>query len=290
MPPKRPITAKAEPALVPLSTVFCADDADVVIRAAGTRDFRVHKLVLSLASPIFKDMFTVPQLPTNTPDTLPHVDVDESAETWEKILRTTYPMSNPAIDDLGDLESLLLAAKKYEMQFVIDSYVKGLEDRGFIQQDPLRLYAIACACGLEDQAKHVARSAELLMVTGHTDAGDLRGLTVGSYHNLVSFLAQRDSEWHQLLSKARIPTDSPCECGTSWKVGLYNGIKTDLKGPYLQREEIYLKALQDRLRQLRCMTKSCSTGDSEIRAFIEQMVKKREDLCDKLMYEKQYVP
>ena len=279
-----------DPVPVSPSAAFCADDADVVIRAAGTRDFQVHKLILSVASPIFKDMFTIPQPLTDTPDTLPHVDVNEPAETWEKILRTTYPMSNPTIDDLGDLESLLLTAKKYEMQFVIDSYVKGLEDRGFIQQDPLRLYAIACACGLEDQAKHVARSAELLMVTGHTDAGDLRGLTVGSYHNLVSFLVQRDNQWHQLLSQTRIPADSSCECDTSWKAGLYNGIKADLKGPYLQKEEIYLKALQDRLRQLRCKTRSCSTGDSEIRAFIEQMVKKREELCDKLMYEKQYVP
>ena len=281
-----------DPVPVSLSAAFCADDADVVIRAAGTRDFHVHKLILSVASPIFKDMFTVLQPLTDTADTLPHVDVDEPAETWEKILRTTYPMSNPTIDDLGDLESLLLTAKKYEMQFVIDSYVKSLEDRRFIRQDPLRLYAIACACGLEDQAKHVARSAELLTVTGHADAGDLRGLTVGSYHNLVSFLAQRDSEWHQLLSEARIPADPSCDCNTSWKMGLYNGIKTDLKGPYLRREEIYLKALQDRLRfrQPKCMSKSCSTGDPEIRTFVERMVKEREDLCDKLMCEKKYAP
>jgi hypothetical protein len=94
----------------------------VVIRVAGTLDFRAHKLMLSLVSPFFKTMFTVPQPPTNTPDTLPHIDVHESAKTWENILRTIYPMPNPVVDDLHDLESLLLTATKYEMQSVIDAY------------------------------------------------------------------------------------------------------------------------------------------------------------------------
>ena len=81
MSPEESSTAEAKPAAVSLSTVFCADDADVVIRVAGTLDFHVHKLMLSLVSPFFKTMFTVSQPPTNTPDILPHVDVHESVET-----------------------------------------------------------------------------------------------------------------------------------------------------------------------------------------------------------------
>ena len=99
MPPEKSTTPEAKPTAVPLSAVFSADDADVVIRVAGTLDFRVHKAMLSLVSPFFKAMFTVPQPPTNTPDTLPHVDVHESAEAWEHILRTIYPIPNPVIDD-----------------------------------------------------------------------------------------------------------------------------------------------------------------------------------------------
>ena len=149
MVPKISNTAEAESAAVPLSTVFCADDADVVIRAAGTLDFRAHKFILSLVSPIFKDMFTVPQPPTGTPGTLPQVDVDESAETWENILRTIYPMPHPTIDNIHDLKSLLFAAKKYEMQPLVDVHKNGLGNPTFVQDVPLRLYAIACACGLE---------------------------------------------------------------------------------------------------------------------------------------------
>ena len=49
------------------------------------------------------------------PVILPRVDVDESAGTWERILQTIYPTPNPNIDNVDDLESLLLAAKKYKM-------------------------------------------------------------------------------------------------------------------------------------------------------------------------------
>ena len=81
MPSEESTAGDSEPAAIPLSTVFCADDADVVIRTAGPLDFHVHKPILSLVSPVFKAMFTLPQPPTNTPDTLPHIDVEESAGT-----------------------------------------------------------------------------------------------------------------------------------------------------------------------------------------------------------------
>ena len=46
MPSKKTATAATDStAVVPLSTDFCADDADVVIRASGTLDFRVHKAI-----------------------------------------------------------------------------------------------------------------------------------------------------------------------------------------------------------------------------------------------------
>ena len=266
---------------VPLSTVFCADDADVIVRAAGTRDFRVHKPMLSFVSSVFKAMFTHPQPPIDTLDTLQHVDVEGSAETWENILRTIYPMPNPIIDNLHNLESLFLAALKYKIKPIIDIYKTDLENRVFIREDPLRLYAIACACGLEDQAKHVARNAELATVTRRSNAGDLMGLTVGSYHNLVSFLTRRDNQWRQIFASTRIPEYIHCKCDKST---LYAKIKKDLRVSYLQTEEIYLKALEERSRSRQSGCRgNCSIGDLEIKAFIEGAVKGREELCNKLI-------
>ena len=152
----------------------------------------------------------------------------------------------------------------------------------------LHLYAVGCACGFEDQAKYVARNAELPTVMAHSDVGDLRGLTLGPYHNLVSFLAQSDSEWTQILVDAKIPQGICCNCDEKLTWDLYNRIKMDLKGPYLRTEEVYrvyLRALEDRSRQLGCTAKSCSVTDLKIKAFIEEAAKERERLCDKFVPE-----
>ena len=282
MPSGSSSTAEPKLAPVPLSTVFCTDDADVIIRAAGTYDFRVHKPILSLVSPFFKDMFTVPQPPTDTPDTLPHVDVEESAETWDYILRTIYPVPHPIVNNLDYLESLPLAAKKYEMQYVIDSHIGSFKNRLLIRQDPLHLYAVACACGFDDQAKYVAKHAERLAVTRRSNASSLKGLTVESYHRLTSFLAERDNEWYPTLRKTGIPH---CRCSNSFT--LYNNIKDNLKVVYFLAEEIYLKALEDpaRLPDPGCnLAEGCAMAASRIKAYIERRVKQRDAVCLKYFW------
>jgi len=260
--------------------------------AAGTIDFRVHKCLLSPVSPIFKTMFTVPQPPTDAPGTLPHVDVTESPETWETIFRTIYPTPTPVIDSIDDLGYLFLAAEKYKTQFVIDSHENGFRDREFIQRDPLRLYAIACACGFEECAKYVARNAENLAVTRRPNADNLEGLTVASYHRLVSFIADRDDQWCRSLSRASISVVYDCGCDRRLREGLVNNIKEALKCPSHQPEEIYLRALEERSRLcLRAcgMGFTCLMASTRIKPFIERMVEEREISCDKLMCDKQYV-
>lgn len=59
--------------------------ADVVLRSSDGIDFRVHRIVLSLASPFFKEMFTLPQ-PTSEPE-VPIIPMSESALLLDKALR-----------------------------------------------------------------------------------------------------------------------------------------------------------------------------------------------------------
>ena len=139
-------------------------------------------------------MFTIPQPPADTPGVLSHVDVQDPPKAWENIIRTIYPIPNPAIDNLDDLESLL-TAKKYEMEFVINSHKLCFENLEFVREDPSRLYAIAYAGGLEEQAKYVASRAEFSTVLGRSSVSHLKCLIWDSYHRLVSFLVEKNKEW-----------------------------------------------------------------------------------------------
>jgi len=286
MPPGRSNAGATRPtATVPLSTVFCADDADVVIRAAGARDFRVHKLILSLASPMFKDMLTLPQ-PAS--DTLPHVDVQESPEIWSNILHTIYPLPNPTIDNLGDLESLLRAAKKYEIQFIIDPHKKVFKNRELIKKDPLRLYAIACACGFEDEAKYVARNADTLTVARPQGDFALDGVPAATYSRLIAFLVQRDSELRPIFEEGWRSFKSQCLClrRRSAGEGLYGKTEIKLAMQYVQMEEVYLSALEDRsfYDGGGCSGTDCAVSTGGINKFLKGMFAERERVCDKFMW------
>ena len=139
----------------------------------------------------------------------------------------------------------------------------------------------------------MARNPELLTVTRRFDVGDSMLVTRrGSYHNLVSFLAERDDEWHKTLANASIsPAFCDCRCKAQLKEHLNNKTKENLKRPYLQAEQVYLKALEDRGEsQLVCDSfPGCSMARREIKVFIERMVQERETLCDHHMREKRYV-
>ena len=286
MSPGQNPTISETTAAVSLSTDFRADDADIVIRVEGSLDFRVHKFILSLASPFFKEMFTIPQPPPTASDVLPHVDVHETARTWENIFRTIYSTQpDPTIDTLDDLESLLSAARKYEMQCIFDSHKNSFERRAFMEQDPLRLYAIACGCGLDDQAKYVARNADLPTVFVRDEPDNLNGLTLTSYRRLIAYLFKRDNELYPILERHWASFNSYCDCMKA-QANLYARTKRELEKPYVQMEEVYLVALKDRSRYYKkaCIDEGCVLVDEEIRRFLKRVFKAREEVRNKFMW------
>lgn len=95
-------------------------DADVVLRASGGKEFHVHKFILSLASPTFKDMFSVPQPPPTESSQLPIVDVDDPPEALEIFLQIIYPNRNPLINNIETLVSILRLADKYNAEAIRD--------------------------------------------------------------------------------------------------------------------------------------------------------------------------
>jgi len=102
---------------------FSVPDGDVILRALGppTHDFRVHKLVLSLASPVFKDMFSLPQ-PTSGTSSVAGVEIVQVADpphALDMTLRSIYPFTPPSFDgNLDILVECLIIADKYNIKAV----------------------------------------------------------------------------------------------------------------------------------------------------------------------------
>lgn len=66
--------------------------ADIILRSGGPKvvEFRAHRVILSIASPVFETMFSLPQ--PGVEKSLPVCDLSEDANTLEVLLRFIYPV------------------------------------------------------------------------------------------------------------------------------------------------------------------------------------------------------
>jgi len=167
-----------------MNNKFGPPDGDIILRTP-TRDFQVHKIVLSLASPIFRDMFSIPQ---PTPDVrgadIEVVDVTDPLQGLDLVLRFIYPLPPPNVDSLDLLVEGLVVADKYD----IDGARAELRLRlaKFIKKNPLRVYAIACRFGFEAEAEVASSLTTGIYLPALADLPDeLKNITATAYHRLV---------------------------------------------------------------------------------------------------------
>lgn len=164
-------------------------NADAILRSSDLVDFHVHKLVLSIASPFFQSMFTLPQSQIDAAtatEGLPIIPVAESASTLMVLLLACYPGSIPKISSVDELRLALHAAHKYEM-----SFFDSLSDVGTIidavKANPLVIYTTACRLGLQRISDISVR--EILKQTSCLDrrAGELRDVSGLQYYDLLQY-------------------------------------------------------------------------------------------------------
>jgi len=72
---------------------FDVPDANIIIRSSDLVDFRVHKSVLAMTSPFFKDLLSLPQ-PSDgeTVDGFPVVQLSEDSELLNSLVSILYPV------------------------------------------------------------------------------------------------------------------------------------------------------------------------------------------------------
>ena len=129
-------------------------DADIIFRSSDNVDFHLYKVVVAKASPVMRDMITLPT-DTTTPQV---VELTETARTLEHVFRLCGPFEYPDIATVDDVHAVLEAARKYDMAVVVANLRWTI--RAILPKETLRLYALAYMYELED----VAREAAVLLL------------------------------------------------------------------------------------------------------------------------------
>ncbi len=187
---------------------FNIPDANLIVRSSDGVDFRVHKLVLAVSSPFFKDLLSLPQ-PSDgeSVDGLPVVQFPEDSELLNSLFSMVYPL-RPVIPKsydqvlymLGRLTVrsnvyykvlyLLAACQKYEMASV-QSIIRGKVSYGEFPAPKgtaaFAAYAIASSKGLIPEMEKAARQTLDHPMTFETLGKGLRLFEGWALRDLVSF-------------------------------------------------------------------------------------------------------
>ncbi|KAJ7809230.1 hypothetical protein B0H14DRAFT_2524778 [Mycena olivaceomarginata] len=179
--------APRPPVFIPASPFANAAGVDAILRSSDGADFYVHRAILAFVSPVFRDMFTLPQ-PATEPE-IPVISVQENSSVLDRALRFFYPGEQPAIgtlDELGEVIEVLIS--KYDVQCVIPAAKQHLTK--YMADQPLGVYAVALTYDWRDVAKEAAKHSLNLPLRSRLANKAPPGLdqiTGAAYHNLLRY-------------------------------------------------------------------------------------------------------
>ena len=250
---------------------FDAPDADIILRAplqlgsGEFKDFHTHKIILSVASTVFHDMFSIPQppQPAGSDTVLPAVQVAETAGVFETFLRLIYPIEPPVVDSLQLVDDLFRLTEKYMANGVHAKLRHIFPSPSFLRDDPIWVYAIACRANLNEEAELAIRHTFQIDLVQYIPHKHLQMMTAEAYNRLLISHAARRRKLVSALDRAECQPVKPagiCNCG----IGFYTGLCKDIKlaiwegNPFLDR-----RRLDSRLPNLTNMPRSeCGLGSS----------------------------
>ena len=136
-------------------------DANLILQSSDLVNFRVHKPVLAMASPFFRDLLSLPQPSVSeSVEGLPMVQLPEDAELLISLVSMLYPVQPVIPNSYEKVLYLLAACQKYDMVHV-QSCIRVEVNRGSfpapVGTEVFRAYAIARGKGLIPEMESAAR-------------------------------------------------------------------------------------------------------------------------------------
>ncbi|KAF8891841.1 hypothetical protein BD779DRAFT_151993 [Infundibulicybe gibba] len=243
---------------IPSCYDFDSPEADVILLSSepDCREFRLHKCILATASPFFRDMFSLPQSPAED-SRLPVISVSESGSILDPILRFLYPIPNPDISSLDELVRLVDVAIKYEFEIVLSSLRRVLVSPPFVEEEPMKIFSIACRYEFENEAKIASRYTLRQNVIEGPLTDDLKYISGYSYHRLLELHRTRARAAQKLLQPSNDLKCSQCN-GTGFT--LYGCPRWWCEFEARAREELAVRPTSDVIFGIEFLAKTLAVG------------------------------
>ena len=176
--------------------------ADVILRSSDAKMFYSWKTLLSIASSVFNDMFTLPQPEASNNDNvdggpcqhdgLPVIDLTEDGCTLGCILSLCHPPSCTGepfkpVNSVRELRDVLEATMKYDMEKLRCVVLKELTNPSFLREDPLRVYVLACQHQCRNAARLAAKRTLALPTLVREYVPELEKIHAGKLWRLLSY-------------------------------------------------------------------------------------------------------
>lgn len=255
-----------------MSYCFDAEDADLVLRSSDSKEFWVHRIILTIASPVFRDMFAFPQ-PHDSAHKLPHVDLPETADVLGILLLYIYPVPSPKIEDFVTLSNVLASAEKYAAEGVISRLRTILVSPHFLDLNPLRVYAIACRWSFLDEAKFASTYTVYIDLAkqGEECMGDMKYMSGLDYHRILTLQRTRIDMIQEVVTEQCYPTG--CCSG-------YVDIKRLLvKEMSRKKLDVFNFSLVLETEKFKpCRSVACPLGRAKVEEFVKGVMTSLDDL------------
>ncbi|TFY66229.1 hypothetical protein EVG20_g4865 [Dentipellis fragilis] len=136
-------------------------DADIILRSSDKVDFYVHRLILSVSSPVFHDMFSIPQPPPDVDSPrLPIIDMAEDQHALKIVLGFFYAAAClPPLEDFDDVKIALNMVRKYDLPGPVPFLKHRLQALAI--HTPERVFAVAWLYQWKDMALVAARHTKM---------------------------------------------------------------------------------------------------------------------------------
>jgi len=166
-------------------------DPNLIIRSSDHVNFRVHKSLLAMASPFFRDQLSLLQPSDNkSADGLPVVQLSEDAELLNSLVSMLYPVCVAKPKSYDKVLDLLAACQKYDMVQIQSSIRERVNWSDFPAPSGTKhfsAYAIASSKGLVPEMEEAARKTLDYPMTFETLGEGLRLFKGSTLRDLVQF-------------------------------------------------------------------------------------------------------